>query len=113
MKKYLWEEAQKIINDNPDNKLIFAEFTTTWCGDCHMMRPIVNQVANKYKDNPNITFLEVDAEEAQLFRRVDTRWKVLRVPTILLIQGQEIIEKGYEYIPGEILENWIDKKLSN
>ncbi|WP_426461115.1 thioredoxin family protein [Mycoplasma hafezii] len=113
MKKYLWEEAQRIINSNTEKKLIFAEFTTIWCGDCQMMKPIVNQVAEKFKNNPNIKFIEIDAEEAQLFRKVDTKWKVLRVPTIMLIQGQEIIEKGYEYIPSEILENWINKKLSN
>ncbi|RIV16578.1 thioredoxin family protein [Mycoplasmopsis gallopavonis] len=112
LKKYSWAEAEAIINKNQDDKLIFLEFTTTWCGDCQMMRPIVQQVVSKYSNNPNIQFIEVDAEEAQLFRNPDTKWKVLKVPTLMLIQGQEILEKGYEYIPAEILESWIDKKVS-
>ncbi|VEU70178.1 thioredoxin family protein [Mycoplasmopsis glycophila] len=112
IQKYNWEEAQKILENNPVNHLIFLEFTTTWCGDCKMMAPIVKQVAAKYQDNANITFMEVDAEEAQLFRNPDTKWKVLKAPTLLLIKGQEIVEKGFEYIPSEILESWIDKKIS-
>ncbi|SJZ46264.1 thioredoxin family protein [Mycoplasmopsis verecunda] len=107
-----WEDAKKVIDANPNNHLIFLNFTTTWCGDCKMMRPIVESIAEEYKNNKGITFINVDAEEAELFRDPDNKWKVLRVPTMILLQGNEIIERGYEYIPTQILSSWISKKLS-
>ncbi|WP_255473571.1 thioredoxin family protein [Mycoplasma sp. NEAQ87857] len=93
------------------DKLIFLTFTTKWCGDCKMMKPVIQRLSEKYQNKKNVTFIEVDAEEAKLFREVDNKWNVLRVPTFILLKGQEIVEKGYEYIPEEILSNWIDKKI--
>ncbi|QIW62142.1 thioredoxin family protein [Mycoplasmopsis gallinacea] len=108
--KMLWQDAEKFLASNK-NKLIFLEFTTEWCGDCKMMKPVVDSVASEYKDNNNISFINVDAEEAKLFRNPDTKWKVLKVPTILLIKNEEILEKGYEYIPAPVLKSWIEKSL--
>ncbi|MEA4134563.1 thioredoxin family protein [Mycoplasma sp. 2045] len=107
-----WEEAKKIIEANKDNELIFLNFTTQWCGDCKMMRPIVEEIAKEYEGNHRIRFINVDAEEAQLFRVPNTKWQVLKVPTMMLLQGQTIQEKAYEYVPFQILNNWILKKIS-
>ncbi|UUD36001.1 thioredoxin family protein [Mycoplasmopsis citelli] len=112
MKKLLWKQAQKLLEDNKNNQLIFLAFTVQWCGDCKMMSPIINKIALKYKNLKKISFIEVDAEEANLLRDPNTNWEVLKVPTFILLQGQNIVEKGYEYIPEEILIDWIEKRLS-
>ncbi|WLP85458.1 thioredoxin family protein [Mycoplasma seminis] len=111
-KKMTWKAAQEVINANPKDHLIFLNFTTNWCGDCKMMKPIVESVAAQYAGNDKISFINVDAEEAKLFREPDSKWKVLKVPTMILLQGNEILERGYEYIPTQILDSWISKKLS-
>ncbi|WP_027121386.1 thioredoxin family protein [Mycoplasma leonicaptivi] len=110
--KLKWAEAEKILNANKPGELIFITFTAEWCGDCQMMKRPLNYVADKFKDRPEIKFINVDAEEAQLFRNPDTKWAVLKVPTMILLSGQEIIEKGYEYIPEEIMIDWIDKRIN-
>ncbi|WP_406613903.1 thioredoxin family protein [Mycoplasma corogypsi] len=112
MQELKWEKAEKIIEQMHSDQLIFLVFTTKWCGDCKMMKPILNQVYEKYKNNKQITFMEVDAEESQMFRNPNTKYQVLRVPTMLFIKEGQIIEKGYEYIPEEVLSNWIEKQLS-
>ncbi|WP_370629452.1 thioredoxin family protein [Mycoplasma sp. Ms02] len=111
MQKLIWKEAQERIASTKD-KLIFLEFTTEWCGDCKMMAPVINQVEEEFKENKFIEFIKVDAEEAQLFRNPDSKWKVLRVPTHLLIKNNEILNKGYEYYPKEIIANWIENALA-
>ncbi|QNM93433.1 thioredoxin family protein [Mycoplasma sp. Pen4] len=111
IEKMTWKDAQKIIEQNPSKELIFLNFTTEWCGDCKMMKPIIEGISNEFAENRNIRFINVDAEEAKLFRNPDTKWKVLRVPTMILLQGDEIIEKGYEYIPSQVLSSWINKRM--
>ncbi|MFV8401476.1 thioredoxin family protein [Mycoplasma sp. 005V] len=111
-KQMLWKDAQAVIENNPSDHLLFLNFTTNWCGDCKMMKPIVESVASEYENNDKITFINIDAEEAKLFREHDNKWKVLKVPTMLLLQGDEILERGYEYMPMQILSNWISKKIS-
>ncbi|WP_036463626.1 thioredoxin family protein [Mycoplasmopsis sturni] len=111
MIKLPWKDAEKLISQNPEDQLMFVMFTVTWCGDCKMMMPVVKKLDEKYSGNSKIQFLEVDAEEAQLFRNPNTKWEVLKAPTLMLLKGTEIVEKGYEYIPDQVLTEWIEKKL--
>lgn len=107
-----WAEAQELVKNNKDSDLLFLEFTTDWCGDCKMMKPVVTKLASWFSEEDNIKFVNVDAEEAQLFRNPDSRWQVLKVPTHILLKGQEIVEKAYEYVPGEVLKTWIEQRIS-
>ncbi|UWD34237.1 thioredoxin family protein [Mesomycoplasma molare] len=107
LKKLTWEEAQKEINDG----VVYLEFTTTWCGDCKMMSPIVKQVENHFKDEPRLKMINVNAEEAQLFRKEGTKFEVLRVPTHIVLKDGEILNKGFEYFPKDIIIEWIESAL--
>ncbi|WP_117275010.1 thioredoxin family protein [Mycoplasmopsis edwardii] len=106
--KMTWKNAENEIKKNKD--LIFLTFTTEWCGDCKMMKRTFDNIANKFNDKSEIRFINVDAEEANLFRNPDTKWKVLKVPTMILLEGEEIVQKAFEYVPEEVLSNWIEKK---
>ncbi|WP_322961428.1 thioredoxin family protein [Mycoplasmopsis cynos] len=110
-KKMLWNHVEHTINNNKKNNLIFLVFTTEWCGDCKMMKRTFDSVAAKFSNNKEIAFINVDAEEANLFRNPDTKWKVIKVPTMMLLDGDEIIQKAYEYVPEEVLVNWIEQKI--
>ncbi|UUM19954.1 MULTISPECIES: thioredoxin family protein [unclassified Mycoplasma] len=113
MKLLPWKQAEKLINGNKSNNLLFLAFTVQWCGDCKMMKPVISRIASKYESFKQITFVEVDAEEANLLRDPNTKWEVLKVPTFILLKGTEIVEKGYEYIPEEILIDWIEKRINS
>ncbi|SYV93616.1 Uncharacterised protein, partial [Mycoplasmopsis synoviae] len=39
-----------------------------------MMKPVVTKLASSFSEEDNIKFVNVDAEEAQLFRNPDSRW---------------------------------------
>ncbi|QKT05617.1 co-chaperone YbbN [Mycoplasma sp. OR1901] len=112
IKKLNWAEAQEVIQNKTSDKLTFLTFTTEWCTDCKMMKPVFNEVANKFENNEQVEFINVDAEEARLFRDPNTKWRVLKVPTTILLKGDEIVEKGFEYVPEEVLEDWIDKRIA-
>ncbi|WAM02496.1 thioredoxin family protein [Mycoplasmopsis felis] len=73
----LWKDAEAHINKKQKTQLTFLIFTTEWCGDCKMMLPTFNNIAKKY-ENQKIEFIQVDAEEAKLFRNPLTKWKVLK-----------------------------------
>lgn len=106
MKKMLWKDAQEYLKQNKN--IVYLWFGTEWCGDCQMMLPIIESVEEKFSNNNQISFIKVDAEEANLFR-VESKYKVLRVPTHVFIKNSEIKSIMYEYIPEEIIVNEIDK----
>ncbi|TNK81847.1 thiol reductase thioredoxin [Mycoplasmopsis pullorum] len=106
-----WKEVQSLLENNKDT-IYFLEFTTEWCGDCKMMAPIINSLANEYKNEAKIEFIKIDAEQAKLFRETDNKWQILKVPTHIIYFKDKILNKGYEYYPKEILKEWIDKAIS-
>ena len=76
---------------------VFAMFTTTWCPDCKMMKPVIEELEN---ENENVSFFEIDAEQNQVFRKGN----IAKVPSFILYKNGEEKHLGYEYIPKEILE---------
>ncbi|WP_027120811.1 thioredoxin family protein [Mycoplasmopsis lipofaciens] len=110
MIKMLWNDAQSMFNNKKyKDKIFFIEFTTEWCGDCKMMAPIIQNVVKHYENSNEIIFIEVDAEEAKLFRNPLSEYKVLFVPTHLIVKNGKIIKTGYNYYPKEILIDWIEE----
>lgn len=103
----LWVDAQKFIKEN-EEKIIYLWFGTEWCGDCQMMLPIVESVAEQYSNNESIAFIKVDAEEAGLFR-VESEYEVKRVPTHVFMKNSKIRSIMYEYIPEDVIINEIDQ----
>lgn len=106
MKTMLFKDAEKFIAENKD--IIYLWFGTEWCGDCQMMLPIVEEVEEKYSSHDNVSFIKVDAEEAQIFR-TESKYQVKRVPTHVFIKNSEIKSIMYEYIPAEVIIEELDK----
>lgn len=108
LEKLLWKDAQNEI----EKGVVLLEFYVTWCGDCKMMAPVMENLSNYYKDNPNVQIIKVDAEESGIFRKQGTRFEVLKVPTQLVLKDGEILFKNFEYCPKEKLIQEVDKALA-
>ncbi len=53
----------KVIEGNSlSGKVVFINFWATWCPPCIAEMPSINELYNEYKDNPDIIFLMVDAD---------------------------------------------------
>lgn len=104
MKKLKWEEAKIELQKE---ELTFLEFSTAWCGDCHMMAPVVSNLENSFKEQGiSINFIEVDAEEANLLRKTEV-YNVSKVPAFYVVKGSKKELIGFEYQPLEMLESKI------
>ncbi|XP_051005348.1 thioredoxin-like [Acomys russatus] len=44
------------------NKLIFVDFSATWCGPCKMIKPFFHSLCEKYS---SVVFLDIDMDDCQ------------------------------------------------
>ncbi|MGL4950249.1 MAG: thioredoxin family protein [Mycoplasma sp.] len=104
MNKMLWKDAIDIIeNDN-----VYLYCGSDWCKDCKEMLPIVESISQlALEKNWNLKFINIDAQEANLFRDPDTKYKVIYVPAHILIKNGNVIEIFYEIQTKEFLINKI------
>ena len=77
-------EEEVLKSDVP----VLVDMFATWCGPCKMMAPIVAQLAEEYKGSVKVGKLDID-------QNVDivAQYKIMSVPTILVIKDGEVVKK--------------------
>lgn len=95
------------------NKIVFLDFYTTWCGPCKWMdNNVLNQNAIVSKLNRNFVNYKVDAED---FEGVNTalKYRVAAYPTYIFVTpGGTVLHRLEGMIPQEAFEQAIDDILS-
>lgn len=85
---------------------VLIDFWATWCGPCQMVAPIIDQLATEYNGRIKVGKINVD-EQVNLA----STYKVMSIPTIILIKNGQIIEKMIGVRSKSDLENLINKSI--
>ena len=77
-------EEEVLKSDVP----VLVDMFATWCGPCKMMAPVVAQLAEEYKGSVKVGKLDID-------QNVDivAQYKIMSVPTFLVIKDGELVKK--------------------
>ena len=77
-------EEEVLKSDVP----VLVDMFATWCGPCKMMAPVVAQLAAEYKGSVKVGKLDID-------QNVDivAQYKIMSVPTFLVIKDGEVVKK--------------------
>ena len=75
------------------DKPVVIDFWASWCGPCMRLLPVMEQLAEKYKDQ--VIFLKVNADKE---KELCNKFKINALPTLffLPVNGKPIIEIGAE-----------------
>jgi thioredoxin 1 len=76
---------------------VMVDFYAEWCGPCKLSAPIIDKLADEYKDKYTIVKIDVDQSE------LSGKYGVMSIPTVVLFKdGKEVGrdvgfkgEKGY------------------
>lgn len=82
-------------------KVVVIDFWATWCGPCKMMAPVVEEVA---KDYPDVKVCKVNVDEEP---ELSNAFKIVSIPTIVVIKNGEMIDSVVGYRPKEDIEKII------
>ena len=77
-------EADVLQSDIP----VLVDFWATWCGPCKAMVPHLVKLSDELGDKMKIVKINVEQNATTA-----TKYKVLKLPTLLVFKGGEIAEK--------------------
>ena len=94
--------------NKPDLKgLCCVEVSGESCANCLTLMPILERLCGERGD---IRLVHVEATYSTTWLMEE--WNIEKVPTILLIEDGEIFARCAGFQPEEILEIWMDAKIS-
>lgn len=70
------------------DKPMVLDFWAEWCGPCRMVSPIIDELAEEYKDRVNIGKVDVDSND-----EVVGQFGIRNIPTILFFKDGKMVDK--------------------
>ena len=61
------------------NGRVLVDFWAGWCNPCKMVAPVIEEIAEEFKDKITVAKVDVDKENA-----LAARFKVMSIPTVIL-----------------------------
>eukprot|EP00275_Glaucocystis_incrassata_P001846 EC124130.1.p1 GENE.EC124130.1~~EC124130.1.p1 ORF type:complete len:176 (+),score=15.38 EC124130.1:68-595(+) len=103
--------GSRIVFNNPGltgaEKPVLVDFYAKWCGPCHMMAPILDQVNTAFKGKLMVVKLDTD-----VYPTIAAKYQVQALPTLILFKGGEPVERIEGLVPAEDLIPYLQPLVS-
>lgn len=87
-------------------KLVLVDFWASWCGPCKMVSPVIDEIANEYKETIKVVKINTDENPSTA-----ASYGIRSIPTLLIFNGGNIVDTIIGAIPKSTVVNRIQECL--
>jgi thioredoxin len=85
---------------------VLVDFFADWCGPCHLMSPVLEQVARELAGRIKVAKVDVDANAG-----LASQYGIQSIPTIVLIRDGREAGRLVGAHPAGALRSWLEDEL--
>lgn len=85
---------------------LVVDCTATWCGPCKLVAPLMDQLADDYRDRAKVFKLDLDAN-----RPLSKRFGIRSIPAVMFFKDGELKETLVGVKPYEDFSNTLETLL--
>ena len=89
-----------------NHSLVVVDCWAPWCAPCHMVAPIIEEMARDYAGRVLFGKLNVDEN-----REVATQYQIMGIPTLLVFKNGKLVDRIVGAMPRQMLEPKIIRYL--
>lgn len=93
----------EVVRRNP---LVVVDCWASWCGPCHMVGPVVEELARDYAGK--ILFGKLNVDEN---RSTAMQYQIMSIPTLLVFKNGKLVDRIIGAMPKQMLEPKITRYL--
>lgn len=94
---------REMIYNHP---LVVVDCWAPWCTPCHMIAPILEEMAREYAGRISFGKLNVDENQS-----VALEYQIMSIPTLLVFKNGKLVDRIIGAMPKKILEPKITQHL--
>ncbi|MBE9074330.1 thioredoxin [Microcystis sp. LEGE 08355] len=86
--------------------LLVVDCTATWCGPCKLVAPLIDQLADDYRDRAKVFKLDLDSNKP-----VAKRFGIRSIPAVMVFKQGKLIETLVGVKPYEEFTAAVERQL--
>jgi len=91
-----------------NNEVVVVDFWAPWCGPCRMIAPIIEELAEEYKDK-GVVIGKVNTDEAP---EIAGEFGIRSIPTVIFFKNGEVVDAMVGAAPKQMYIEKIESLLS-
>ncbi len=77
---------------------VLVDFWAAWCGPCHVMAPVIEELAADVADYATVGKLDVDA-----YPHLAAQYGIRSIPTLLVFKDGQVVDQAIGVVPKQVL----------
>lgn len=87
---------------------VLVEFSAEWCGLCHIIAPVIEEMAVRFRNRVKFCRIDVDRDGD-----VAARYGIQKSPAILFFKDGQVVDSIIGAAPRKLIEQKIHELLEN